>query len=92
MPRGLLRHCLAMSAIKFIYTPLVGWALATAFGVQGMGRFIILLESLMPVAISPLMLPLLFGLDQRLSNAVWLFTTVLAVPILLAALPLIASF
>lgn len=81
--------CAVMSVIKFVYSPLIAWALVQLGHVQGLPRFIVLLQAAMPVAISPLMLPMLFGLDRRLSNALWLFTTVLAIPWLLIYLPLI---
>jgi predicted permease len=86
-PRGIGRHGLAMCAIKFLCTPMVAWVLLTVVGVDGLARQVALFESMMPVAISPLMLPLLFGLDQRLSNGLWLFTTLVGVPVMLALLP-----
>ena len=89
-PRPWLRHGLAMSGIKFLYTPLVAWALVERFGVHGLPRQIVLLESAAPVAVSPLVLPLLFGLDRRLSMALWLLTTLLAVPVVIALGPLLA--
>ena len=90
-PRPLLRPCLAMSGIKFLYTPLIAWALVSLVHLQGLPRFVVLLEAATPVAVSPLVLPLLFGLDRRMANAVWLFTTVLSVPVLLAFLPLLTA-
>jgi len=84
-----LRASVAMSAIKFCYTPLVGWGLVWLFHVEGLARFVVLLQASMPVAISPLMLSLLFGLDRRLANSLWLFTTLLAIPWLLVYLPII---
>ena len=78
------RHWIApvvvMCAIKFLYTPAVGWLLSRVIGLDGLPRFVVLLQASMPVAISPLMLPMLFGLDRRLSGALWLYTTLLAVP------------
>jgi len=47
------------------------------------------LQASPPVAVSPLVLPLLFGLDRRLSNALWLFTTAAALPWLLLIIPLL---
>lgn len=88
-PRPWLRSCAAMSGIKFIYTPAVAWGLVTIFGVQGLPRLIVLLQASTPVAVSPLVLPLLFGLDRRLSNALWLFTTAAALPWLLLIIPLL---
>lgn len=89
MSKEVLGAGLAMSAIKFWYTPLVGWALVSLFRVEGIARFIVLLQTAMPVAISPLMLAMVFGLDRRLASALWLFTTCLAIPWLLVYLPLI---
>ena len=87
-PRGQLRPCLAMSAIKFLYAPLIAWGLVTLFHIHGLPRMVVLLEASTPVGVSPLMLPLLFGLDRRLSNALWVFTTILAIPWLLIMAPL----
>lgn len=87
LPRRWLGVSLAMSAIKFWWSPLVGWGLASAFGLEGLPRFIVLLQAAMPVGISPLMLSILFGLDRRLTNSLFVFTTLLAVPWLLVYLP-----
>ncbi|MBI3330767.1 MAG: hypothetical protein HYZ96_01490, partial [Candidatus Omnitrophica bacterium] len=50
-------------------------------------RFIVLLQAAMPVGVSPLMLSILFGLDRRLTNSLFVFTTLLAIPWLLVYLP-----
>jgi predicted permease len=89
-PRPWLRASLAMGAIKFLYTPLVAWGLATLFGLQGLPRLMVLLQASTPVAVSPLVLPLLFGLDRKLANALWLFTTALAIPWIVLVLPLLS--
>ena len=81
-PRPWRGPCLAMSAIKFIYTPLVAWGIVTILHLHGLTRFVVLLESATPVAVSPLVLPLLFGLDRKLSNALWLFSTLVSIPFL----------
>ncbi len=86
-PRPWLRACLAMSAIKFLYAPAVAWGLLSLFGLHGLPRLIVLIEASTPVAVSPLVLPLLFGVDRKLANALWLFTTGLAIPWLLLILP-----
>ncbi len=88
-PRPWLRACLAMSGIKFVYSPLVAWGLVTAFGLTGLPRLVVLLEASTPVAVSPLVLPLLFGVDRKLANALWLCTTAWAIPWLLLVLPLL---
>ncbi len=78
-PARFLKACLAQSAIKFVYTPIVGWLLLSVLGIHGLPRQVVLLLSATPVAVSPLLLPLLFGVDQRLMSALWWFTTALSV-------------
>jgi predicted permease len=90
-PRPWLRPCLVMSGIKFLYAPAVAWLVLAAFGIEGLPRFVVMLEASTPVAVSPLVLPLLFGLDKPLANALWLFTTVLAVPVFAVIVPLLAA-
>lgn len=76
----------SMSFIKFIYTPVIGVLLATAFGYRttpgGLLFKVVLIESAMPVALASLMLPTLFDLDQDLTNALWLATTIAVIPLI----------
>jgi predicted permease len=88
-PSPWLRPCLAMCAIKFIYTPAVAWLLLNLLGIDGLPRAVVMIEASTPVAVSPLILPLLFGLDRGLANALWLFTTIAAIPWFLLLLPLL---
>jgi len=88
-PLPWLRPCVAMSGIKFLYTPVVAWVLLNLFDLRGLSRTIVLLQASMPVGVSPLMLALLFGLDRRLANALWVWTTLLAIPWLLVLIPLL---
>ena len=88
-PRPWLRSCLVMSGIKFLYTPLIAWMFVNLFKIQGLPRLVVLLQASTPVAVSPLVLPLLFGLDRKLANALWLFTTALAIPWLLFVIPVL---
>ncbi len=88
-PRPWLAPCLAMSGIKCLYTPFIAWVLVSLLNIQGLPRLVVLLEASTPVAVSPLVLPLLFGLDRQLSNALWLFTTLVAIPWLLFMLPIL---
>ena len=90
-PRRFLRPCLAMSAVKFLYTPLVAWGLLALAHVGDLPRRIVLIQAATPVAVSPLIFPLLFGLDRELSNALWLFTTLLAIAWFLLWIPVIAA-
>ena len=88
-PRPWLGPCLAMSGIKFLYTPCMAWLLVSLFHLRGLPRLVVLLQASTPVAVSPLVLPLLFGLDRKLSNALWLFTTLVALPWLLLVIPVL---
>ena len=88
-PRPWWRPCVAMSLLKFLYTPAVAWGLVTLCRIEGLPRLVVLLEASTPVAVSPLVLPMLFGLDRKLSNALWFFTTLIAVPWLLLVIPLL---
>ena len=88
-PRSWWKPCVAMSGIKFLYTPLIAWLLVAAFHLQGLPRVVVLLQASTPVAVSPLVLPMLFGLDRSLSNALWLFTTLIAIPWLIIILPVL---
>lgn len=88
-PRPWLASCWAMSGIKFLYTPLIAWGLVQLLHIEGLPRYVIVLEASTPVAVSPLVLPLLFGLDRDLSSALWLFTTLLCLPVWLLLLPLL---
>ena len=89
-PRPWLQPCLVMSGIKFVYTPCVAWAWLTLFHIHGLARLTVLLQASTPVAVSTLVLPLLFGLDRKLANALWLFTTALAIPWIALILPLLS--
>lgn len=88
-PTHAWRHGVAMSAIKFLYSPLIGWFLVWAFHLEGLPRFVILLQASMPVAVSPLMLSVIFRLDRTLSSSLWLWTTLLAIPWLFLYVPFI---
>ena len=88
-PRLWLRPCLVMSGIKFLYTPLIAWLMVSLFRINGLARLVVLLQASTPVAVSPLVLPLLFGLDRKLTNALWLFTTLVAIPWLLFVIPVL---
>ena len=89
LPGRWLGACLVMSGIKFLYSPLIAWGCVELFRLRELPRFVVLLQAAMPVAISPLMLPALFGIDRRLTNSLWVLTTLLAIPWLLVYLPLI---
>ncbi len=91
-PRGYWRACLAMCGIKFFYSPAIAWLLISWLGLEGLPRQVVLLQAATPVAVSPLILPMLFGLDKRLMNAAWLFTTVVAVAWFVLLVPWVMHF
>ncbi len=76
-----------MSAIKFVYTPLIASGLVWLLHLSELPRRVVLIHAAMPVAISPLMLSALFGLDRKLTSALFLFTTLAAIPWLFIYLP-----
>lgn len=75
------RPCAAMSALKFLYLPVIGWLVGRAAGFGGDALRVTVLQAAMPVATMPLMLPLLFRVDGKLANHLWIATTALAVPL-----------
>ena len=88
-PRPSWRACVAMSAIKFVYTPAVAWLFASLLGLQGLSRIVVLLEASTPVGVSPLVLPMLFGIDRKLCNALWWFTTIVSIPWFIIIIPIL---
>jgi malate permease and related proteins len=77
------RECGAMHVVKFAMTPVVGLALAWAFGYWQMAEHSLLkvcfIESATPVAIMSVMAADIFGLNRRLAGALWLSTNLTAV-------------
>lgn len=84
--KGYKKEFLSMSLIKFVLCPLAALIMAYLMGYgQLMDKLplkVVFIESVMPVAIASLVLPNLFNLDSDLSNACWLFTTLLIIPLL----------
>ena len=90
-PGRWLSACVAMCVIKFLYSPLVALGLISLFNLHGLSKTIVLIEAATPVGVSPLVLPLLFGVDRKLANAVWLFTTLAAIPVFALFVPWLVS-
>lgn len=65
-----------MYLIKFIITPIVALLISMWFLLEGHVRSVMLVESIMPCAVTAVMLSRLFGHDHRMANAMWLGTTV----------------
>ena len=81
-----LRECVAMAGIKFIWSPAVGWTLATVLSVatfaDGIPFKVILIEAAMPVGLFGLTLSRLFDLDSDLANSTWITSTLAVIPLL----------
>jgi len=75
------REALLLCTIKFLYAPLIAFFLIRIFSFllasNPLAVKVIMLESFMPVALSTLVLPVVFDLDQDLANANWLITTLI---------------
>lgn len=81
-----IKHSLYISGIKFFFTPLIG---LLALTIMGFLRFedplpakVILIESFMPTAIMSVLLVKVFNLNEDLSNASWILTNLLAIPMI----------
>jgi predicted permease len=84
------RECLVMHATKFLVAPIVGLAIAAAFGYWQMPEHNLLkvafIESAAPTAIMAVLLADVFDLNRELAGALWLTTNISAVflaPVLL---------
>lgn len=64
-----------MFLIKFIITPTVALLMSILLSLEGPVRSVMLVESIMPCAVTAVMLSRLFGHDHRMANAMWLGTT-----------------
>ncbi len=68
----------ALSGVKFIVSPVIGLALALAFGLDGRTLAVIAIESACPVAISAVMTSAIYDLDKELAGGALIVTTALA--------------
>lgn len=72
---------LVMCLIKLVLTPILMWLLLpvlTGHSVQtSLAARVVVIESMMPLAISCLTISNIFHLDQDLTNTMWLFSTLL---------------
>ena len=91
--RDYLRECVALSIIKFIFTPILATSLAYMIGYakidEGLPLKVVMILSCMPVAFTALIPPSIYDLDLDLANSCWFFTTALLVivlPILLVVI------
>ncbi len=94
--RCYMRECLGLCAIKFAGVPVVITGLAWAVGYGdidgGLPLRVVAVLSSMPVAMTALVPPALFGLDTDLADACWLTSTaglVVVLPVLAAVTPLL---
>lgn len=98
-----IRHympaCLAMCLIKFIAipAPIILFAILMGYGSfdGGIALKATAILSCMPVAMTALVPPTLFGLDVDLANACWIISTlglIFVLPALMLALPFLQAF
>ncbi len=75
-----------MLAIKFVWAPMVGlccgWLLGYDQLLGGLVWRVVLIESMMPVALSSLGLAMIYRMDQDLANGLWLVTTLAILPLI----------
>lgn len=78
------KHSLWISAIKFLYNPLISLLLMWALGYFRMANSlplkVVFVESFMPTAILAVVLSKIFSLNEDLANAAWIMTTLIVVP------------
>jgi predicted permease len=81
-----IKHSLYISAIKFVFTPLIGLVTLAVFGFlhfeDSLPAKVIFVESFMPTAIMSVLLVKIFNLNEDLSNASWILTNMFAVPVI----------
>ena len=84
--KDFLREITFVSLIKFVYVPLVGIGLGFLFGYQhilgGLPLKVVFIQAIMPTAIWSVIAVNLYGLNKELSNAIWIATTLLLLPLL----------
>ncbi len=82
--RRCLTPSLAMCALKLVVTPIVAAValkgIALFFSADPVMLRVVLVESMMPLAISCLTLSTIFHLDQDLTNVMWVVSTLLFFP------------
>jgi len=81
-----IKHSLYISSIKFIFTPLIGLLVLIVMGFlrldDPLPAKVIFVESFMPAAIMSILLVKVFNLNEDLSNASWILTNMIAVPMI----------
>lgn len=81
--RQFIPHSLAIGAVKFIYTPLLGLACIPLLAWLGLTDSVfhqaVFIQACMPAAIFSLIMVNLFDLERDLANTVWLFTNGLGI-------------
>jgi len=83
MPWKYGRQLLALSALTFLFIPLITWLMIQAMRWQGLQEMrmhpvaaeVMMIEAWMPAGVSTVMLANVFHLDSRMANSVWLWNT-----------------
>ncbi|PIW33583.1 MAG: hypothetical protein COZ37_01150 [bacterium (Candidatus Ratteibacteria) CG_4_10_14_3_um_filter_41_18] len=84
--KGFSREITFISLIKFIYVPLVGIGFGLLFGYHhilgGLPLKVVFIQAIMPAAIWSVIAANLYGLNKNLANSIWIWTTLLLLPLL----------
>lgn len=85
---------LSMACVKFVLWPLLGYGIATAFGMNGASRQVVVILSTVPVGLFASFAASLFGLNRDLANSLFVVNTLLflaaVLPLLVWLLPVLA--
>ena len=87
--RAIAREALWLTGLKLAIPPLLGWGLTALFGVEGLLRSVLIVQSSMPSAINALILSMHFNRKPELAATVVFLTTVLSFGTLTAVLSLL---
>lgn len=74
----------ALTAIRLVVSPLIGWGLVTALGIEGVTGAVLIAASGLPVAVNVFILSAEYGRDAELASQAVFWTTLLS-PLTLAA-------
>jgi len=93
-----LKPCMAISATKFVFIPIIACSLAYLFNLHeianGLPFMVVVVCSAMPVGFNALVAASIFNLDLELANSLWLVSTgmlILVIPWLYFVLQYLAS-
>lgn len=74
-----IKPLLALFVIKFVYSPFICQIIVKVLSLNLLYKKVIFIESMMPVGIYALMISILFKLDEDISKAGWIYTTIMGI-------------